>query len=114
MALTLDKMSFVPGLSHKVTVAHLRGLNSLSAVLEGFNLWGVCSYYQMGRDLVNEQYVTSVTVNHRYVINDNLSLIAETGWANGNFKRPGFCRRHVNQALSGDPWMVSLGAVYRF
>ncbi len=111
---TLDNMSFVKNLTHRATFAYVRGLNSLRAVLDGFALWGVCSYFQMGRDLIEDQYVMAVTLDHSYEINENLRLVAETGWAHGYFTKPNFCRRHVHQALSGDPWKVSVGAVYRF
>ncbi|GFK94740.1 hypothetical protein NNJEOMEG_02587 [Fundidesulfovibrio magnetotacticus] len=114
VSFTLDQMSFLPKLTHRATFAYVRGLNSLRAVMDGFALWGVCSYFQMGRDLIEGQSVMAVTLDHSYVIQDNLRLVAETGWAHGEFSKPGFCRRHVHQALSGDPWKVSVGVVYRF
>lgn len=74
---------------------------------------GPGTYVQMGKNLVEGEYLLSAYFNHKYMIHEQLALILETGWAHGqNFDKGVWGRRMVNQAA--DAWQCALGFKYRF
>jgi len=111
---TLENMTFVPDLSHRLTFTFEQGTNSAQAIRAGNLAWGYGNYFQMGRDLAASETVLAVNLDTQYDIYKNLALILETGWAHGNFDRSVWGSRLVNQAASGDAWKLSLGVQYKF
>jgi hypothetical protein len=114
-AFSLNKMSFIQDLTHRLTFTYAHGDNSPRALRNANALWGVGTYVQMGRDLTWNESVYSVNFDNQYNIYENLAAIVETGWAHGDsFQKSVWGRRFVNQAASGDVWKVAFGLQYKF
>ena len=113
-AISLDKISFIPDLKHRITFTFANGTNSASALRYGNLLNGVGTYYMMGRDLSTNEYVYGVNLDNQYNIYENLAAIVETGWAHGNFQTSVWTHRFTNAASNGDVWKVAFGLQYKF
>jgi hypothetical protein len=114
LGLTLDKITFLKDLSHRLTFNIVNGANSPSSLRAGVALAGTGGYYGMGNDLATTEWVYSVEFDNKYMLYENLALIANLGWAHGDFDKSVWGRRFVNQAQNGDVWRVLLGIKYEF
>jgi hypothetical protein len=112
-AASLNKMTFIQDLTHRITFTYARGTNSPRALRQANALWGTGNYVQIGRDLTTDEYVLGINFDHEYKIYENLSAVVETGWAHGQFQKSVWGRRFVNQTGS-DPWKVAFGLTYKF
>ncbi len=113
-AVSLNKISFIQDLTHRLTFTYAQGTNSGRALRIANTLWGNGNYVLMGRDLGQNEYVMAINFDHQYNIYENLAAILETGWAHGQFSKEIWGRRLVNQARNGDSWKVAFGLQYRF
>ncbi len=111
---TLENISFVQSLSHRLGFTFEQGTNSGQAIRTGNTVWGYGNYFQMGRDLASTENVLAVNFDSQYDIYKNLALILETGWAHGNFDSSVWGRRLVAQTQNGDAWKASVGLQYKF
>jgi hypothetical protein len=111
---TLDNISFVEKLKHRLTFLYVHGNNSARAVRDLNTLMGSNPYFQMGRDLTVNEHVFGVNFDNKYMIYENLAAIVETGWAHGEFQQSVWGHRLVNQSRNGDTWKVSFGLSYKF
>jgi len=114
LGVTLDDMSFVEKLSHRLTAIYVQGTNSSRAIRYLNSVMGSNPYFQMGRDLTVDEHVFGVNFDNKYMINQNLAAIVETGWAHGEFQKSVWGRRLVSQSHDGDTWKVSFGLSYKF
>ncbi|WP_243363096.1 outer membrane homotrimeric porin [Fundidesulfovibrio terrae] len=112
-AASLNKISFIQDLTHRLTFTYARGTNSPRALRQANLLWGTGNYVQMGRDLTTDEYVMGINFDNEYKIYENLSAVVETGWAHGQFQKSVWGRRFVNQTGT-DPWKVAFGFTYKF
>ncbi len=111
---TLDNISFIEKLSHRLTVNYVRGANSARAIRDLNTLLGSNPYFQMGRDLTLNEYVVGVNCDTKYMIYENLAAVLETGFAHGEFQQSVWGHRLVNQARDSDTWKVAFGLSYKF
>ena len=114
LAFSLNKISFVQDLTHRLTFTYARGTNSPSGLRKINALWGAGNFLQMGRDLTTNEYVFGVNFDTQYNIYENLAAIVEAGWAHGEFQKNVWGRRLVNQAQNGDAFKVAFGLQYKF
>lgn len=114
---SLNNISFMEKLSHRLTFIYMRGTNSPTAIRDLNNRTGGAAnnyYYVMGRDLTYKEYLVSVSLDTTYQIYENLAAMIETGWAHGQFQRSVWGRSMVNRAQNGDVWKVAFGLSYKF
>jgi hypothetical protein len=111
---SLNKISFLQDLTHRVTFTYVHGNNSAAALRNANALWGVGNYVSMGRDLTINESTYGINFDNQYNIYENLAAIVETGWAHGDFQKSVWGRRFVNQAQNGDSWKVAFGLQYKF
>ncbi|WP_243363678.1 outer membrane homotrimeric porin [Fundidesulfovibrio terrae] len=113
-AVSLNKISFMQDLTHRLTFTYAQGTNNARALRNANTIWGTGNYVQMGRDLTTNEYVMGVNFDNQYNIYENLAAIVETGWAHGSFQSSVWGHRLVNQAQNGDAWKVAFGLQYKF
>jgi hypothetical protein len=113
-AFSLNKVSFIQDLTHRLTFTYANGTNAPRALRQARLLWGNGNYVQMGRDLATTEYVMAINFDHQYMIYENLAAILETGWAHGSFESAIWGRRFTNQARNGDAWKFAFGLQYKF
>ena len=113
-AVSLNKVSFIQDLTHRLTFTYAQGTNNARALRNANTIWGTGNYVQMGRDLTTNEYVMGVNFDNQYNIYENLAAIVETGWAHGSFQSSVWGHRLVNQAKDGDAWKVAFGLQYKF
>ncbi|MFP5239090.1 MAG: hypothetical protein ACLGQW_04580, partial [Acidobacteriota bacterium] len=113
-AASLNKVSFIENLTHRLTFTYAQGNNSGRALRNATLLTGTGNYVQMGRDLAVGEYVLSVNFDNQYAIYENLAAIVEAGWAHGSFLKSVWGSRLVNEARGGDAVKVAFGLNYRF
>jgi len=114
VAVSLNKISFIQDLTHRLTFTYAGGTNSATALRNANAIWGVGNYIQMGRDLTINEYDLGVNFDNQYNIYENLAAIVETGWSHGQFQKSVWGRRFVNQAQGGDTWKCAFGLQYKF
>ena len=114
-ALSLNKISFVQDLTHRLTFTWAQGTNAPRALRNANLNWGVGNFMQMGRDLTWNEQVFAVNFDTQYNIYENLAAIVETGWSHlYGAQKSVWGRKFVNQANSGDAWKVAFGLQYKF
>jgi hypothetical protein len=111
---SLNKVSFMQDLSHRLTFAYAHGNNSSRALRTANELLGVGGFFQMGRDLTVNEYVVALNLDNTYNIYENLALMANFGWSHGEFERSVWGRNFVNQAKNGDAFLAVVGLQYKF
>jgi hypothetical protein len=114
VAVSLDKISFITDLKHRITLSWATGTNSASSIRQGNALNGIGNYFQMGRDLTTNESEYAVNFDNQYNIYQNLVFHVETGWSHGNFQSSVWTHRFTNQTRDGDAWKVALGIQYKF
>jgi opacity protein-like surface antigen len=111
---SLDNMSFIEKLTHRLTFTYLHGNNSAKAIRNLNTLLGSNPYFVMGRDLTMNEYAIGVNFDHKYMIYENLAAVMETGWAHGEFQSSVWGHRLAEKSRDGDSWKVAFGLTYKF
>jgi len=108
---SLDKISFIEKLTHRLTFTYVRGTNSPMAIrnymltsTDGLN------YFSLGRDLTWNESLYSINFDNKYQIYENLAAVVETGWAHGDFQRHVWYGHHT----TADAWKCAFGLTYKF
>ncbi len=115
LGISLNDISFIENLSHRLTFAYARGTNSSKALRDANAALGYGNaLFQMGRDLTVDEYVVGVNFDTQYMIYENLAAILETGWSHGEFQSSVWGHRLTQQARDGDAWKVAFGLQYKF
>jgi hypothetical protein len=116
---SLNNISFVEKLSHRLTFTYLHGNNSprairgLNALLGGGDLYaGSNPYFVMGRDLTTNEFAYGLNLDTKYNIYENLAAVVETGWAHGQFQKSVWGRYLAEKQT--DAWKVAFGLTYKF
>jgi hypothetical protein len=118
---SLDKISFIEKLTHRLTFTYVRGTNSATgirrALVNGCNNLadGYGAYFSMGRDLTWDESLIALNFDTKYQIYENLAAVVETGWAHGTFQR-NVWRSDSNGTYHrpDDAWKVAFGLTYKF
>jgi opacity protein-like surface antigen len=111
---SLDNMSVIEKLTHRLTYTYLHGNNSARAIRDINALMGSNPYFVMGRDLTVNEYAMGVNFDSKYMIYENLAAVLETGWAHGEFQTSVWGHRLAEKSRSGDSWKVAFGLTYKF
>ena len=111
---SLNNISFIEKLTHRLTFTLVRGNNDPAALRYLNTLVGSNPYFTMGRDLAIGEQVMSVNFDNKYMIYENLAAVMETGWAHGDFKSSVWGHRLAEKSRSGDAWKVAFGLTYKF
>ncbi len=111
---SLDNISFIEKLTHRLTFTYLHGNNSAKAIRELNTLMGSNPYFVMGRDLTTNEYALGVNFDNKYMIYENLAAVMETGWAHGEFQSSVWGHRLAQKSREGDSWKVAFGLTYKF
>jgi hypothetical protein len=119
LAASLDKISYMPRLSHRVTVAYTRGTNSPTAIRDLNNALGSSNpYFILGRNLTWNEYAVGVNFDTTYNLYENLNILIETGWARGHFQKSAWASTWgndlVNRANNNDAWKIAFGFTYKY
>ena len=110
----LNKISFFPDLTHRITVSYAHGDNSPAAFRTANALQGLGSYVQIGRDLTDKESVVGIGFDNTYDIFTNLSAIVETGWSHGDFQTSVWGHRLTEATRGGDAYKLTVGLKYKF
>lgn len=113
---SLQKISFIEKLTHRLTAVYIQGTNSAKAIRTLNTLVGSNPYFTMGRDLTTNEHVIGVNLDHKYQLYENLSFEVEAGWSHGQFQQSVWGHRLSAQARSNDnnEWKVAFGFMYRY
>jgi opacity protein-like surface antigen len=115
LGISLNDISFMENLTHRLTFAYARGTNSATALRDANMLLGYGNQlFSMGRDLTTNEYVLGANFDTQYMIYENLAAILETGWSHGEFETSVWSHRFTQQARDGDAWKVAFGLQYKF
>ena len=114
LAASLDKITFIKDLKHRITFTYAGGTNSPSALRQANIINGVGNYVQLGRDLTTKENLYAINFDTQYDVYENLAAILETGWAHGDFQTSVWTHRFTNVARNGDAWKVAVGLQYKF
>ncbi len=110
---SLNNISLMEKLSHRLTVAYVHGNNSPTAIRDANLVLGSNPIFVMGRDLTINEWIIGANFDTKYQIYDSLAFIVETGWAHpSEFQKGVWGRRLVNKAE--DAWKVAFGLKYTF
>ncbi len=112
---SLNNVSFIEKLTHRLTFVYVRGNNSPRAIRNS-QLYFNDSYFTMGHDLTTNEYVMGLNLDTKYMIYENLAAVLETGWAHGQFQQSVWGHRLVSQSESNgnNAWKVAFGLTYKF
>jgi len=113
ISLSLNKISFVQDLTHRLTFVYAQGTNSPRALRNANLAWGVGNYVQMGRDLTTNESVLGINFDNQYNIYENLAAILETGYSH-LYNPQKSVWTHRFSASNGDAWKVAFGLQYKF
>ncbi|OLN30604.1 hypothetical protein DVDV_0560 [Desulfovibrio sp. DV] len=111
---SLDNITFIEKLTHRLTFTYLHGNNSAKAIRNLNALMGSNPYFVMGRDLTMNEYAMGVNFDNKYMIYENLAAVMETGWAHGEFQSSVWGHRLAEKSREGDSWKVAFGLTYKF
>jgi len=112
---SLNNMSFLDKLTHRLTFVYLRGNNSARAIRES-RLSYNSTYFSMGHDLTTNESLMGLNFDTKYMIYENLAAVLETGWAHGEFQSSVWGHRLTHEASEHDnnAWKVAFGLTYKF
>ncbi len=114
---SLNNMSFVEKLTHRLSFIYMRGTNAPSAIRNINNLLGTSyntnGYFLMGRDLTWNESLVSINLDSSYQIYENLTAMNETGWAHGDFQKS-VGDTPCKTGATCDVWKVTFGLTYKF
>ncbi len=111
---SLENISLMEKLSHRLTFTYLQGNNSARAIRFLNTTLGSNPYFQLGHDLTTNEHVFGVNFDNKYMLYENLALLLETGWAHGEFQKSVWGKRLVDASRNGDTWKVAFGFQYKF
>jgi len=111
---SLDNMSFIEKLTHRLTFTYLHGNNNPAAIRALNVSMGSNPYFVMGRDLTTNEYAMGVNFDTKYMIYENLAAVMETGWAHGQFQTSVWGHRLAEKSREGDAWKLAFGLTYKF
>ncbi|KHK03505.1 outer membrane homotrimeric porin [Desulfovibrio sp. TomC] len=111
---SLDNITFIEKLTHRLTFTYLHGNNSAKAIRNLNALMGSNPYFVMGRDLTMNEYAMGVNFDNKYMIYENLAAVMETGWAHGEFQSSVWGHRLAAKSREDDSWKVAFGLTYKF
>lgn len=121
---SLNNISFIEKLTHRLTFAYVRGNNSARALRAytinsgSFTTGATASapYFVMGRDLTENEYLYGLSFDTKYMIYENLAAVLETGWAHGDFQKSvwGYRQYHHADDLGNNVWKLAVGLSYKF
>jgi hypothetical protein len=114
---SLNNITFMEKLTHRLTFAYVHGNNSAKAIRYANFAMGSNPIFVMGRDLTMNEWVMGVNLDTKYMIYDNLAFIVETGWAHpssfqGSVWNVGAPHHLASNAF--DAWKVAFGLKYTF
>jgi len=121
---SLNNISFIEKLTHRLTFAYVRGNNSARALryynmnsgsfFSGSN--ASTPYFSMGRDLTENEYLYGLSFDTKYMIYENLAAVLEAGWAHGSFQESvwGYRQYHHADDLGNNAWKLAVGLSYKF
>jgi len=107
---SLDKISFIEKLTHRLTFTYVRGTNSPMAIRNVMDAGNTLNYFSLGRDLTWNESLYAINFDTKYQIYENLAAVVETGWAHGDFQRHVWTNHHT----TGDAWKCAFGLTYKF
>ena len=112
---SLNNMSFIEKLTHRLTFVYMRGNNSARAIRDARAYYN-STYFTMGHDLTTNEYLYGLNLDTKYMIYENLAAVLETGWAHGEFQSSVWGHRLVHQAENNgnNAWKVAFGLTYKF
>ncbi|EFL51004.1 conserved hypothetical protein [Solidesulfovibrio fructosivorans JJ]] len=111
---SLDNISFVEKLTHRLTYTYIHGNNNPAAIRAVNAALGSNPYFEMGRDLTSNEFAMGVNFDTKYMIYENLAAVLETGWAHGQFQTSVWGHRLAAKSREGDAWKVACGLTYKF
>jgi len=120
---SLDKISLIEKLTHRLTFMYVRGNNSARALRTTninsgsfYNGSSVYTYVNMGRDLTENESLYGLSFDTKYMIYENLAAVLEAGWAHGNFQESvwGYRQYHHADDLGDNVWKFAVGLSYKF
>jgi len=120
---SLDKISFIEKLSHRLTFMYVHGDNSARALRYAVIGSGgytsgssTYAYVNMGRDLSENEYLYGLSFDTKYMIYENLAAVLEAGWAHGSFQESiwGYRQYHHAGDLGDNIWKFTVGLSYKF
>ncbi len=118
LAASLDKISYMPRLSHRVTVAYTRGTNSPTAIRDLNNALAAPTLLHPGPQPDLERIRRGRQLRQHLQPLRNLNILIETGWARGHFQKSAWASTWgndlVNRANNNDAWKVAFGFTYKF
>ena len=125
LTFSLNKMSFIEGLTHRLTFSFANGTNSPTLIKRSnaatIPVFGSGVVFEMGRDLTTREWVYGIAFDHKYMIYENLAAIVETGWAHGVFQKGvwGYANNGMGDSLvslskNSDAWKICFGLQYTF
>lgn len=109
---SLDKMSFIEKLTHRLTFTYVHGNNSATGIRRAI-VANDNNYFVMGRDLTKSESLVAINFDTKYMIYENLAAVMETGWAHGTFQR-NIWRVSNSYHSPVDAWKVAFGLTYKF
>ena len=112
---SLNNMSFIEKLTHRLTFVYMRGNNSARAIRDARAYYN-SSYFSMGHDLTTNEYLMGLNFDTKYMIYENLAAVLETGWAHGEFQSSvwGHNMTHEANDHGNNAWKVAFGLTYKF
>jgi len=112
---SLNNVSFIEKLTHRLTFVYVHGNNSPRAIRESRYFYN-SSYFTMGHDLTTNEYLMGLNFDTKYMIYENLAAVMETGWAHGHFQQSVWGHRMVSQSEDNgnNAWKVAFGLTYKF
>jgi len=112
---SLNNVSFIEKLTHRLTFVYVHGNNSPRAIRESRYYYN-SSYFTMGHDLTTNEYLMGLNFDTKYMIYENLAAVMETGWAHGHFQQSVWGHRMVSQSEDNgnNAWKVAFGLTYKF
>jgi len=117
---SLNNISFIEKLTHRLTFIYMRGTNSPTAIRDdNLRVGGAQNnnYFIMGRDLSYNESLISVSFDNTYQIYENLAFLVEAGWAHGNFQKSIWRTANGTNSLYNkrqDVVKVAFGLTYKF
>ena len=116
MAASLNDISFMEKLKHRLTFTAMSGTSSARGLRQAvLASGGNGQYVTMGKNLAEGEWLMGANIDSTYNIYDNLGLHLETGWANFSGYRSSTWNSSRN--FTGnvqDAWKVLVGLTYTF
>ncbi len=113
---SLKDISWVEDLSHRITFTAMNGTSTTRGIRRAvLASGGNGEYLTMGKNLTNEEWLTALSFDTKYMLYKNLALYVETGWA--NFSGYKSSTWNTGRNFTGnvqDAWKCLFGFIYKF